>query len=320
MALITIPAPAGAAQIQALNAQAFNQLGAGLGALFGRRQQNRLLGQDVALQQAFLQEQQPGFVGPPGPPPVFRSQRGRQFQAQQAFQDPLQQALAQSQIGLNQARTIGELTPDPLSPSQQVSQEKLNRIRALRTKEESGTISKAEEGELRRLRGGGALVDINLGRPASPTERTAIAETRASIDSLDNLRTLFDSDKTRTGPIAGRIDPVKGLVGATTDEQEALMAATAAFKNKVIKDITGAQMSEVEAKRIMKQIPDITDPPARWKAKWQQTKKNLSQIQKRRLEVLEQSGVVSPGLGNQTQTQGLTPAEQTELDELLRQQ
>ena len=73
------------------------------------------------------------------------------------------------------------------------------------------------------------------------------------------------------------------------------MAATSAFKNAIIKEITGAQMSEVEAKRIMKQVPDITDPATRWNAKWQQSKKNLEFLQKRRLQILEQSGIRVPG-------------------------
>jgi len=141
---------------------------------------------------------------------------------------------------------------------------------------------------------GKPMVEISLGKPASSAERTAIAETRASIDALDNLKSLFDSTKTRTGPIVGRVDPLKGLVGLTTDEQEGFMAATSAFKNAIIKEITGAQMSQEEAERIMKQVPDITDPSTRWEAKWEQSKKNLEFLQKRRAEILEQSGLRVP--------------------------
>lgn len=137
-------------------------------------------------------------------------------------------------------------------------------------------------------------VEIGVGQPASASERQAIAKTRASIDALNNLKNLFDSTQTQVGPVAGRVAPFAGLAGLTTDEQEAFMAATSAFKNAVIKQITGAQMSEVEAKRIMKQIPDITDPPARWKAKWQQSKRNLEFLQRRRLQILQQSGLRVP--------------------------
>jgi len=148
---------------------------------------------------------------------------------------------------------------------------------------------------LEKMLAGQPMVQIGLGQPASPAERKEIAETRASIDALDNLKMLFDSAQTKTGPLVGRYSPVAGLIGMTTDEQEAFMAATSAFKNAIIKEITGAQMSEVEANRIMKQVPDITDPATRWRAKWEQSRKNLEMLQKRRAEILEQSGLRVPG-------------------------
>lgn len=175
-----------------------------------------------------------------------------------------------------------------------VSQLRAREIKRLQAKKNK---TPEESASLKKLLEGGPLVEIGLGKPASPAERTAIAETRASIDALDNLKTLFDSPQTKTGPITGRVSKIAGIAGQTTPEQESLLAATAAFKNQVIKDITGAQMSEVEARRIMEQIPDVTDPPVRWNARWQQTKRNLKAIQKRRSEVLKQSGIRSPEAG-----------------------
>jgi len=180
------------------------------------------------------------------------------------------------------------------APTETVGSLRADKIKELQEKEKAKTITKVEKAELGKLLIGQPQVSINLGKPASPSERTAIAETRASIDSLNNLKSLFDNTQTKTGPVVGRISPTKGLLGMTTDEQEAFMAATSAFKNAVIKQITGAQMSEVEAKRIMKQIPDITDPSVRWKAKWEQTVKNLEFVQQRRSEVLAQSGLRVP--------------------------
>ena len=58
-------------------------------------------------------------------------------------------------------------------------------------------------------------------------------------------------------------------------------AATAAFRNAVIKAITGAQMSEPEAARIRQQIPEITDKPDVWKAKAEQTRFNLRTLKPR---------------------------------------
>jgi hypothetical protein len=183
----------------------------------------------------------------------------------------------------------------PLQPTQQIAQKKLDQINRLQAKVNTGIATEGEKAMLEKMLAGQPMVQIGLGQPASPTERQTIAETRASIDALDNLKSLFDSVQTRTGPVAGRLDPLKGLLGMTTDEQEAFMAATSAFKNAIIKEITGAQMSEQEANRIMKQVPDIIDPPARWKAKWEQSKKNLEFLQKRRMEILGQSGIRVPG-------------------------
>ena len=151
-----------------------------------------------------------------------------------------------------------------------------------------------EQARLEELFKKGALVEIGFGKPASAAERTKIAETRASIDALDNLKTLFDSVQTKTGIIAGRLEPIKGLFGLTTEKQEDFLAATSAFRNSMIREITGAQMSEPEAKRILKQVPQETDPPVRWLAKWRQSKKNLKFLQKRRAEILRQSGLRVP--------------------------
>jgi len=194
---------------------------------------------------------------------------------------------------------------------------KTNEKAARQSGNESEAVQWSEQAELSLY--GKPMVEIALGQPASPSERQAIAETRASLDSLNNLKTLFDSAQTTTGPVAGRISPFSGLMGMTTDEQEAFMAATSAFKNSVIKEITGAQMSEVEAERIMKQIPDITDPPARWQAKWEQTKKNLEFLQKRRMEILQQSGLRVPMGATESQSQTEIPEDiQNMSDEELK--
>jgi hypothetical protein len=177
--------------------------------------------------------------------------------------------------------------------------------------EETGTIQETEPGSgvFRFLEVGGvpargkkkAGVEINLGKPASASERTAIAETRASIDSLNNLKVLFD--ESFVGPAAGRAGAAKNVFGLNPDKQAAFIASTAAVRNQVIKDITGAQMSEPEAKRIMQQIPSENDSPNVWLAKWEQSLRNLERLNKRRKEVLKQSGLRVPeGAGEDLST------------------
>ena len=132
-----------------------------------------------------------------------------------------------------------------------------------------------------------SLVKINLPKPISPAERTSIAEGEAAIDSLNNIKSLFDEKF--VGPIAGRAGTVGELFGANPQEQSSFIAATAAFKNQIIKEITGAQMSEVEAKRILKQVPDVNNPPTVWMARWEQSLRNIERLQKRRIEILRRT-------------------------------
>lgn len=134
-------------------------------------------------------------------------------------------------------------------------------------------------------------VTVNLKQSAA-SEREKLATGEAALDTLTNLRGLFDASY--VGPVAGRIGKVKDIFGGNPQKQSEFNAATYAFKNQIIKEITGAQMSEVEAKRIMKQIPDVNDPPSVWKAKWNQSRRNIAVLRKKRLEVMRKSGIKTP--------------------------
>ncbi len=191
----------------------------------------------------------------------------------------------------------------PLDPTQQIASRKLAMIDKLQTEVDAGTATKEKRALLEKMLAGGPMVQIGMGTPASPGERTSIRDSRASIDSLLNLKQLY-SDK-YVGPVVGRISGTAGLVGATSLQQENFMAANRAFQNAVIKQITGAQLSESEAKRIMKQIPLITDPPTRYQAKWTQTMKNVQDIYNRQLEVIGQSGLRVPGVETETEPSSL---------------
>lgn len=139
-----------------------------------------------------------------------------------------------------------------------------------------------------------SAVNIAIGgKPASASERTAIVGARASERSLNNLNYLFDANF--VGPITGRAGTVKDIFGMNPQNQSEFNAATFAFKNQIIKQITGAQMSEPEAKRIMKQVPDVNDPPSVWKAKWKQSMNNVKFLQEEQLKILKESGLKVPG-------------------------
>ncbi len=136
---------------------------------------------------------------------------------------------------------------------------------------------------------------INL----APSEREAIASNLATDDALNNLRNLVDANF--VGPIKGTVGGIKDIFGLNTPQESEFRAATSTFRNQVIKEITGAQMSEKEATRILKQVPQEKDPPSVWLAKWNQSKKNLERIRVRRAEVQKRAKI----------TQQRTPQAQT---------
>ena len=85
------------------------------------------------------------------------------------------------------------------------------------------------------------------------------------------------------GPIQGRVTEAKvGLPGAPVSDQLArFYAETATLKNAVVKAVTGAQMSEPEAQRILTQVPSFADKPNVWRQKANATRDNLSMLRDR---------------------------------------
>ena len=119
--------------------------------------------------------------------------------------------------------------------------------------------------------------------PGNLGQRTV--ENEAALDSLGRLKDMYDKGaKDDIGPAEGRARSVGQKVpgGAFVTERFAnFEAATRAFQNAMIKAITGAQMSEPEAKRIMGQIPNVNDNPTVWQAKYTQSVKNMEDLENR---------------------------------------
>ena len=114
-----------------------------------------------------------------------------------------------------------------------------------------------------------------------------------STEQLDRLKSMFDrGGKAFIGPAEGRARSIgQQLPGVPVNKTFANFdAASSAFKNSVIKAITGAQMSEREADRILGQIPTVNDKPDVWLAKAEQTRKNLGDLS----EALKKKGTAAP--------------------------
>lgn len=114
--------------------------------------------------------------------------------------------------------------------------------------------------------------------PAPPSLRTQSISNEVSTEQLDRLIEMYDP--ALVGPFVGNARSIgQHIPGVPVNDKFAeLSAATAAFRNSVIKAITGAQMGEKEATRIRQQIPDVNDKPAVWEAKARQTRKNLQDL------------------------------------------
>ena len=135
--------------------------------------------------------------------------------------------------------------------------------------------------------------DLNNGQlkppPGNLGVQTIAAE--ASLDALERLKTMYDVVGSKGGPLEGRlrsagqqvgiVDQPVPMPGGGMVSFSDFKAATSAFRNSVIKAITGAQMSEPEARRIMQQIPSENDAPQVWMAKYEQTRKNMQDLENR---------------------------------------
>jgi hypothetical protein len=134
--------------------------------------------------------------------------------------------------------------------------------------------------------------------PSGLMERIAGAHT--ALNTLDELEQLYPKVQgfvNGMGPVAGRMSEfMQGVPGMPSNPDfNGFTARSSTLANAVIKAITGAQMSEPEAVRIMKQIPTVHDRSDVWKSKTTAMRSNLaSTVQNIQNE--NQSGQGGPGL------------------------
>jgi hypothetical protein len=121
----------------------------------------------------------------------------------------------------------------------------------------------------------------SFARPLPAAERLKAKEADAALSQIEQLGNLYD-DKF-VGPISARAYSAKTMVpegllnavGAPLDPlRSEFKAQSAAIKNQMIKLITGAQMSNEEAGRILASVPDDTLNPTEWKARYASTRHN----------------------------------------------
>src|SRR6266545_3392705 len=125
----------------------------------------------------------------------------------------------------------------------------------------------------------------------SSDEIKILSEADAIKAHLGDMNKNFNADY--VGPLAGRIGSVvSATTGFKDDPKRAdFIAQAAVYKNRLVKFITGAQMSEIETKRLINEIPDVNDPPATFEAKRRVADKNLAYVVAAYQKNMRQAGV-----------------------------
>ena len=127
--------------------------------------------------------------------------------------------------------------------------------------------------------------------PLSSKERELLTDEQAQLTTLNTLHALYSPNF--VGPARGRLGGLGEKVGTISAHEAEFRAQAAALKNAVIKLITGAQMSEQEATRIIQQIPVVENPPAVFEARLRQTYKNILTLTQTRREFLIKTGGIN---------------------------
>lgn len=111
--------------------------------------------------------------------------------------------------------------------------------------------------------------------PGTGAQRQSVSDSQIGEDTLGRLTQNFD--KRYVGPIEGRARPIlQKMPFVPADKGLAdFQADTATLRNAIIRAITGAQMSQPEAERIMAQIPSLEDKEDIWQSKAASTMNNL---------------------------------------------
>lgn len=106
-------------------------------------------------------------------------------------------------------------------------------------------------------------IDISAAQKAEAPIPSEIAVRLASADAgvhvANDIFQLFSP--TFTGPLTGRAGSIKQILGMTEDQEDQLRQSTLVLAEMVIRSRTGAQASEAELVRSLKQMPSLNDQP-----------------------------------------------------------
>ena len=107
----------------------------------------------------------------------------------------------------------------------------------------------------------------------SDKEATALAAADSSLEMFDVIAT--EKPKYDTGPVSAFFNWVGQKTGFDDADTSAFKANVQDTLNRYIKEMTGAQMSEPEAERLMAAMPKFSDNDETFKRKLEETKKRI---------------------------------------------
>jgi hypothetical protein len=121
---------------------------------------------------------------------------------------------------------------------------------------------------------------------ASQAKLQDVTTARGLLNDMAGIAGANQSDfESWLGPVQGRLTRARpsipdGLPGSEVkDNLAAYLATEATLKNQVIKAITGAAMGVEEEKRILAQLPNITNKPNVWRQNLMVSLRNLDRIE-----------------------------------------
>lgn len=139
-------------------------------------------------------------------------------------------------------------------------------------------------------------------KPPSAGERDKFTDDATALGQANDLRRLYR--KEFVGPMTGQLQGVASKVGAPASligiklrpGEADFRGALAQYRNRVINALSGAAVSESEARRMAEQIPQETDPSETFEAKLRQTEQNLRNVASTRRTTATSTGVDLSGL------------------------
>ena len=115
---------------------------------------------------------------------------------------------------------------------------------------------------------------------------TAFDEGTRILDQIDTLLQSTDVEKD-LGPYASRFESLKDFIPGTEGPDEDFVKVQQLVGIQLadyVKSISGAQVSEQEAQRLLKNIPNMSDKPRAFKTKLDQFKKELNEAKEKYLD------------------------------------